>query len=87
MDATIAGGTRRADLWGDFRDVPLTQSAQVTLTLFDRGSVRDGDLQRRAHLLLSLPVVPTDARTGSTDRNAGRAVARARFLPQVDELP
>jgi hypothetical protein len=88
MDATIAGGTRQADLWGDFRAVPLTRDSQVTLTLYDRGSVRGENGQKRAHLLLSLPLVLPGSQTGAGgDNGHGRAVARAVFLPSAQDAP
>ena len=90
MDATIAGGTRRADFWGDFRSLSLTRGAQVTLWLFDHGSVRGRNSQYRAHQLLALPIVPPNERTstsGAIDRGIGRAVAQALFLPQATEIP
>lgn len=90
MDATVAGGSRRAELWGDFRDLSLTQAAQVTLLLFDRGAARGGNGQHRAHLLLSLPIAPPDGRAGNStggDRGIGRAVAQAHFLPPAAEVP
>lgn len=88
MDATVAGGAGRAELWGDFRDLSLTQVAQVTLLLFDRGPVRGVNVQYRAHLLLSLPISPPNSRAGAGggDRGVGRAVAQAHFLSQsIDE--
>ena len=88
MDAIVANGTRRADLRGDFRDVPLTRRSQVTLTLFDRGSVRGGDGRRRAHQLLSLPIAQADGQPGgSLARYVGQRVARAIFLPPAEDLP
>jgi len=90
MDATIAGGARRAEFWGDFRNLVLTRRAQVTLTLFDRGSAQGVTGQRRAHLLLALPGAPPDERSGSngtTTAPQGRRVAQAIFLPQPDDAP
>ncbi|HZO28496.1 MAG TPA: hypothetical protein VFH48_21175 [Chloroflexota bacterium] len=90
MDAAVAGGARRAEFWGDFRDISLKLDAQVTLLLFDRGTVRGGNGQYRAHLLLSLPIVPPDGRAGTGsggDRGIGRAVAQAHFLPPAAEEP
>ena len=89
MDATIAGGTRQADLWGDFRNLLLTRDSQVTLTLYDRGSVRGENGQRRAHFLLSLPILSPAGRTGAGggDSGQGRAVARAIFLPSAQDAP
>jgi len=90
MDATIASGARRADFWGDFRSLSLTRGAQITLLLFDHGSVRGGNNQRRAHQLLALPIAPPNERTGGNggiDRGIGRAVAQAHFLPPATEIP
>ena len=90
MDATIASGARRADFWGDFRDLSPTRGSQVTLLLFDHGSVRGGNSQRRAHQLLALPIAPSNERTsasGGSDRGIGRAVAQAIFLPPAAEIP
>lgn len=90
MDATIAGGSRRAEFWGDFRNIVLTRRAQITLTLFERGTVRGTSGQQRAHLLLALPIAPPTERTGAaTNATAsdGRRVAQAIFLPMPDESP
>jgi hypothetical protein len=89
LDAIVANGTQRADLYGDFRDLPLTRRSQVTLTLFDRGSVRGSDGQRRAHQLLALPIAQLTAGQGGyhADPQAGLRVAQAVFLPIAEENP
>jgi hypothetical protein len=85
IDATVANGTRRADFWGDIRDLPLTRRSQVTLTLFDRGSVRGSDGRRRAHQLLALPITPSEG--VPNDHRAGQRVAQAIFLPATEVRP
>jgi hypothetical protein len=89
LDATVASGTRRADFHGDFRDMPLTRRSQVTLTLFDRGSVRGSNGRYRAHQLLALPISQIGGAQGGyrADPQAGLRVAQAVFLPIADEGP
>lgn len=82
MDATVANGTRRADFWGDFRDLSLAPGSQVTLTLLDRGAVTAADSRRRARQLLALPAALSMTPTSDplADRSAGLAVAQAVFF-------
>jgi hypothetical protein len=89
LDATVANGTRRADFNGDFRDVPFTRRSQITLTLFDRGSVRGSDGRHRAHQLLALPISQPGGAQGGyrADPGAGHRVAQAVFLPIAEEHP
>jgi hypothetical protein len=89
LDAIVANGTRRADLYGDFRDLPLTRRSQVTLSLFDRGSARRSDGRHRAHQLLALPISQIGGAQGGyrADPGAGQRVAQAIFLPIAEENP
>jgi hypothetical protein len=89
MDGIVANGTRRADFRGDFRDLPLTRGAQVTLTLFDRASVRSRDTGYRAHQLLSLPAASANSQPHDLARvrTVGQRVAQAIFLPTTEEAP
>jgi hypothetical protein len=57
----------------------------VTLTLFDRGSVHGSDGRPRAHLLLTLPITPSDGLPN--DHGAGQRVAQAIFLPMTEDVP
>lgn len=89
MDATVANGTGRADFWGDFRDLPISRKTQVTLSLFDRGTVSVTNDRRRAFQLLTLPLTPADGTTpvDRTHPTMGRQVAQAHFLPAPDAAP
>ncbi len=81
MDGLVADGTHRADLWGDYRDLRLSNSAQVTLLLLRQGAAAAGDNRTRARQLLAppLPLFGALSPGPATGRDASELVARAIF--------
>jgi hypothetical protein len=66
MDGMVAGGIRKAQFFGDFRDLRLKSGSQVSLLVMDRGPVSDGDARARARQLLTLHVDGANGLEGMT---------------------
>jgi hypothetical protein len=81
MDAVVANGTGKADLWGDFRDLRLSSDSQLRLVLADHGIANVGDNRARARQLLTLqvPRLGPPLAGAAADGELGTAVAHAVF--------
>jgi hypothetical protein len=81
MDGVVASGLRKADFWGDFRDLRLSSGSQVTLLLLSHGPASTGDRRARARQLLTpqLPRLGAPLAGAVADGDVGMEVAQAIF--------
>ena len=81
MAGAVADGTRKADFWGDFRDLRLSGGSQVVLFIFGHGPADSADNRRRTRQLLTIqsPRLGAPAAGAPSDGARAAMVAEAIF--------